>query len=61
MTRKFVNTSTHPVDTAEGGIVAPGDTFTLKEMNDHTQSQVDAGLLVEVVEPDPNKDKGGKN
>lgn len=57
--RKFVNTSTHPIDTLEGGIIAPGETFTLKEMNDHTQGQVDAGLLVEVVEHD--KDKGGKN
>lgn len=57
--RKFVNTSTHPIDTLEGGIIAPGDTFTLKEMNDHTQGQVEAGLLVE-VETDP-KDKGGKN
>jgi hypothetical protein len=59
MARKFVNTSTHPVDTLDGGIVAPGETITLKEMDDHTQTQVDAGLLVEVE--DPKADKGGKN
>lgn len=58
MTRKFVNTSTHPIDTLEGGIIAPGETFTLKEMDDHTKVQVEAGLLVEVDDP---KDKGGKN
>lgn len=59
MSRKFVNTSTHPVDTLDGGIVAPGETVILKDMDDHTQAQVDAGLLVEVVEAE--KDKGGKN
>lgn len=58
MSRKFVNTSTHPVDTPTGGIVAPGGTLEVKEMDPSIQAQVDAGLLVEVEDP---KDKGGKN
>jgi hypothetical protein len=58
MARKFVNTSMHPVDTSDGGIVAPGETVEVDKVDDHVQSQIDAGLLVEVEDP---KAKGGKN
>jgi hypothetical protein len=56
---KFVNTSMHPVDTSEGGNVAPGEVVEIDEVDDHIKAQVDAGLLVEVE--DAPKAKGGKN
>jgi len=58
MARKFVNTSTHPVHTSEGGNIGPGETVEIKEVDDHIQALVDGGLLVEVEDP---KAKGGKN
>lgn len=56
---KYVNTSTHPVDLTGGRSVAPGETVEIKDLDDHAQGQIDAGLLIEVVQPE--KPAGGKN
>lgn len=59
---KFVNTSITPQDLSDGSIVAPGETVTVNELDDYIQMKVDAGLLVEVVEPSAKPDKqGGKD
>lgn len=56
--RKFVNTSSTPQDTSDGRVFGPGETISVKDVDDYILMKVDAGLLVEVVEPTT---KGGKD
>lgn len=58
---KFHNVSSNPQSLTGGGVLAVGESIDVKEPDEHLRSLVDAGLLIEVDQPEPpEKNRGGK-